>query len=175
MLYFATGKRCRPPVGYHLHILVGDLTEDSNLGQDAPVVCHPLAYPVILVRALSHYNYYITSQLEIQLKSVIITQPILCNTRLMARAGQTGITELHPNSQSYVFQGRYINLSALAQAAGVTPSAISKVFSGRNTPSLHTARILSIELDMSLDDFVAALSEHVYNKDTKSASKCAYQ
>ncbi len=73
------------------------------------------------------------------------------------KAGRTGIFESHPNSQTVRFAGKYICLSALARATGVTTSYLSLLFSGKRNPSLTTLRSLATALEMSLDDFSNAL------------------
>ena len=67
------------------------------------------------------------------------------------RAGLTGVYEANPNRQTTSFAGLPINLSALSRIAGVSPSHLSRVFSGQAVPSLPLARKLSIELGVTLD------------------------
>jgi transcriptional regulator with XRE-family HTH domain len=80
----------------------------------------------------------------------------------MARAGQTGVFEDSPNRQTPQFAERAINLSALAREIGVTPSHLSRVFSGRCKPSLTVTRSLSRCLGLSVDGFLTALDAHIY-------------
>lgn len=76
----------------------------------------------------------------------------------MAKAGFSGPIEKFPNPRTIEFNGKYVNLSALARELDVTPSMLSLVFSGKRNPSLKVALGLASLLRMKMDDLVKALS-----------------
>lgn len=73
------------------------------------------------------------------------------------RAGYSGVIESAPNKQTRVFAGKHINLSAIARSAGCSPSHLSRVFSRTVSPSLALSRAIARSLDMTVDEFAAAL------------------
>ena len=73
------------------------------------------------------------------------------------RAGYSGVIETAPNTQTRVFAGKPVNLSAIARNVGCSPSHLSRVFSGSAYPSLATGRAIAYSLGMTVDEFVVHL------------------
>lgn len=65
--------------------------------------------------------------------------------------------ESNPTGQSVRFHGTPINLTLLSHSVGLSPSHLSRIFSGKRTPSITAARKVSGALGMGLDEFLRKL------------------
>lgn len=65
--------------------------------------------------------------------------------------------EKHPTTQSVQLLGRYINLSALSRATGLTPSHLSRVVRGQRTPSVPVLFAMAEALGINMEELAAAL------------------
>lgn len=74
-----------------------------------------------------------------------------------------------PNPQTVYFGGAFVSLSAIAVTTGLSPSAISRIFSGDRNPSLIAARKISTALMMDVGDFVHKLADHVPSRVLKAS------
>lgn len=66
-----------------------------------------------------------------------------------------------PTTQSVKFCGQYINLTAVADASGVTQSHVSRIFAGRRNPSVASATKLAGVMKMTLEDLLQGIKERV--------------
>jgi len=73
----------------------------------------------------------------------------------------SGVFLSKPTRQSVFFNGRYINLRAIAQTQRVNISTLSNTLRGRSKPTMDIARKLAAALGMNVDDFYTALDARV--------------
>lgn len=67
--------------------------------------------------------------------------------------------EWKPTTQSVLFCGTYISITELARATGLDRSYLSRIFSGKRTPSVKSAGVLAIALGMTLEAFLRGLNQ----------------
>ena len=60
--------------------------------------------------------------------------------------------ERFPQRLEEIIKSRVTTQTALGRKAGVDPGSMSRIMGANNHPSLYTALLLSIELDMTLDE-----------------------
>src|SRR5271156_6037313 len=68
--------------------------------------------------------------------------------------------ETRPTPQSVLFCDKFINLSLIALRTNISISHLSMLFSGKRQPSLKTAKLIALALNMSFHAFVSQLEKH---------------
>ena len=66
-----------------------------------------------------------------------------------------------PTGRTIIFAGKYINLSAIRRATGISASHLSRIFRGERQPSVPRIRKISDALGMGIQDFIDALDVHI--------------
>lgn len=61
------------------------------------------------------------------------------------------------HNQTVTLNGDNINLSEISRSTGISVSHLSKVFSGKRTPSLQVLKLIADEVHMTLDDLAGEL------------------
>jgi transcriptional regulator with XRE-family HTH domain len=69
-------------------------------------------------------------------------------------------------ARSVAFPGRYLNLHEIGRRLGVSHSYLSKLITGQRNLSPIRAQEIAGILDMSTDEFLVALNEHVKKSKT---------
>ena len=76
----------------------------------------------------------------------------------------TTCIETSPTQKTITFAGDYLSLAQLSAKTGMYSSLVSRIFAGVRLPSLQSAIILSRALNMTIDEFLAALEERTGRK-----------
>jgi transcriptional regulator with XRE-family HTH domain len=66
-----------------------------------------------------------------------------------------------PTTQSVLFCGKFISLTALAFSSCISISHLSLIFAGKRQPSLATAEKIAQAIGVDWCEFLKALKEHV--------------
>jgi transcriptional regulator with XRE-family HTH domain len=75
---------------------------------------------------------------------------------------------LDPNPQSVRFAGRYVNISAIARSQGLSQSYVSKLLSGKQSPSILVAKKVAAALGMGLEDLLEAIEQRTNDSPKES-------
>ena len=75
-------------------------------------------------------------------------------------AAPTGCIETRPTRQTVYLNGVPINLSEIKRRKKIDLGYLSRIISGKQSPSLHYARQISHALGMPLQDFLDSLPKN---------------
>ena len=72
-------------------------------------------------------------------------------------AVSTGVIVDNPNSQTVLFAGQFINLSAISRHQDIDISYLSRIFRGERIPSVRILKKIGTELGYSIDQMLTLL------------------
>jgi|SRR5271157_2617282 len=80
----------------------------------------------------------------------------------------SGCLVLNPNPQSVRFAGRYVNINAIARSQDLSQSYVSKLLSGKRSPSILVAKKVAAALGMGLEDLLDAIEQRTKDSSNES-------
>lgn len=75
---------------------------------------------------------------------------------------ETTYLEPKPDKQTIWFMGQPLSLRRLADAEALDRTLLSRIFSGKRKPTLFYSRAIARALEVSIDDFLAALEHRTH-------------
>jgi transcriptional regulator with XRE-family HTH domain len=80
----------------------------------------------------------------------------------------SGCLVYDPNPHSVRFAGKYINISAIARSQRLSQSYVSKLLSGKRSPSIRVAKKVAAALGMGLEDLLEAIEQRTNDSPKES-------